>query len=86
MIILVHKRFKKSLEKVPVKIREKFYEQINIFRHNPLDKRLDNHALMGKYSKYRSMAITGDYRVIFEEIDSKTVELEDIGTHSQLYG
>lgn len=86
MIILVHKKFKKSLKKLPAKIRGKFYDKIHIFQHNPLDKRLDNHALVGKYSRYRSIAITGDYRVIFEEIDSEKIELEDIGTHSQLYG
>lgn len=85
MNILIQKKFSKSFKKIPPKIQENFYEQLTIFQHNTTDKRLNNHALVGKYLGYRSFDVTGDWRVVFEQIDSETITLVNIGTHSQLY-
>jgi len=32
------------------------------------------------------MDLTGDWRIIFEELDNETIKLINIGTHSELYG
>ena len=47
---------------------------------------LNNHALNGKYGGYRSINITGDYRLIYEECGTDAVRLIDIDTHGNLYG
>lgn len=68
------------------KLQEKFYAILGIYLKNKTDRQLNNHTLTGKYLGYRSMDVTGDWRIIFEEIDDETIKLVNIGTHSQLYG
>lgn len=56
---------------------------------SPMDHSLNNHALSGEFTGCRSLDVTGDYRIIFEDIWGgiyEIVELLDVGTHSQLYG
>lgn len=56
-------------------------------------RQLHNHKLSGKYSGFRSINITGDWRAIFSEQDvkhgkvitKKVITFEYFGTHSQLY-
>ena len=86
MIILWHRKFKKSFKKTPDNIKDKFDSCMEIFLEDKFDYRLHNHALIGKYSGLNSINITGDWRVIYKEIDASTVTMMDIGTHSQLYG
>lgn len=86
MKILTHKKFDKAFKKMPAKLQEKSFKQLEIFQRDTTNKRLRNHALTGKYLGYRSIDIDGDWRVIFEEIDGETIKLVNIGTHSQLYG
>ena len=86
MKILTHRKFDKAFKTLSPKLKEKFYEQVEVFLENTADKQLCNHALTGKYLGYRSINITGDLRVIFDEINSETVKFVNIGTHSQLYG
>ena len=67
-------------------MQRKFYEALELYRENRHDSRLRSHALVGRFLGYRSMDITGDCRVIFEEVDDETIHMVNIGTHSQLYG
>lgn len=50
---------------------------------NPL---LNNHKLEPPYESYRSINITGDYRLVYKRIERDTYYLRAIGTHHQLYG
>ncbi len=50
--------------------------------YNPL---LNNHALSGKYTGYRSINITGNTRVIYKFLDENVILFVEIGTHSELY-
>jgi len=86
MKFFTHRKFDKAFKHLSAKQKEKFYKQIEIFSQNKSDKRLNNHSLTGKYLGYRSMNVTSDLRVFFEEINSETIKLVNIGTHSQLYG
>ena len=86
MKILTHPKFDKAFKDLSPGRKEKFYEQIKIFLEDAADNRLHNHSLTGRYLGYRSINITGDLRIIFEEINSETVKFVNIGTHSQLYG
>ena len=86
--IVYHKRFRKSFEKLPNLIKSKAITIIEIFQHNPFEKQLRNHKLHKEFEGFRSIDVTGDYRIIFRELSNnmyELVELVDVGTHAQLY-
>ncbi len=85
MIIQLHKTFKKQYEKLTQAQKIKFKERRNIFLQDEFNPILNNHALKGKYQGYRSINITGDIRVIYEN-SSEDVVFVKIGSHSKLYG
>ena len=83
--ILRHRQFKKDFKKLPSPVRQKLFERLNTFVTSPFSPVLNNHALSGVYRGYRSINITGDYRVIFDPLDENTLRLMRVGTHPQLY-
>jgi len=52
---------------------------------SPFDPVLHNHALQGRWKGYRSVNITGDYRLIYRELSPETIVFVTIDTHSNLY-
>ncbi|MCG2694458.1 type II toxin-antitoxin system mRNA interferase toxin, RelE/StbE family [Candidatus Parcubacteria bacterium] len=85
MEFIYSKNFKKQFGKLNYKTQESFQERIKIFVKNPNHIVLNNHKLSGKYHDYRSINITGDYRVVFKIISDDVCYLVAIGTHSKLY-
>jgi len=79
------RRFKKQYKKLPKSIQARADVRIRLFVENPFNEILRNHPLSGEYSDCRSINITGDYRIIYEENDGR-IELLLIGTHDELYG
>lgn len=77
--------FKKDFQKLSQRIKEKFAERIFLFEKDQFDPILNNHALRGKYSGYRSINITGDLRAIYKK-SSDEVIFTTIDSHSNLYG
>ena len=77
--------FDKQLKKAPLKIKIAFRKRMEFFLQDQFHPQLNNHALTGKYSGYRSINITGDRRAIYS-LRGEAVVFEAIGTHSQLYG
>lgn len=49
-------------------------ERILLFAKNPFHEILRNHSLSGEYNGCRSINITGDYRIIFEESTKGFIE------------
>jgi len=84
MEIKFKKRFQKDFKKLLPKIKEKFYERLEIFINNKFDIILNNHSVNKAFSDCRSINITGDYRAIFKD-DGDVVVFITIGTHSELY-
>lgn len=88
-IINYSKQFDKQLRKAPLEIKIAFRNKLLLFLGNQFHPQLNNHALTGKLSGYRSINITGDWRAFysFYPIDSGKIIIifEVIGTHSQLY-
>jgi len=84
MEIKFKKRFQKDFKKLLPKIKEKFYERLEIFINNKFDIILNNHSVNKAFSDCRSINITGDYRAIFKD-DGDAVFFITIGTHSELY-
>lgn len=60
-------------------------ERIEVFKNNPNDPILKNHILKGSKNRYKSFSITGDIRIIYEQISSDEVVFLDIGSHNQIY-
>lgn len=86
MIITSTNNFDKELSKLHPKIRAMVGGKLEIFSKNPFDQTLYNHKLKGPLKYYRSINITGDYRLIYEDLGNDSVRLIRIGTHSELYG
>ena len=84
MKIRYSRRFKKQFQKLPKFVQDKFKERLELYLKEPNHPLLRNHRLAGKYNQHRSINITGDYRLIFIR-RSDTLDLEYIGTHSELY-
>ena len=85
MIIVFHRDFKKTYKKLPPKIISKLDERLRLFAKDEFNPALNNHALKGEYSGYRSINITGDIRAIFLR-DAKNALFVAIDSHSNLYG
>ena len=85
MTISFSKNFIKLSKKLNKPVREKPLIRIEMFTINPLDPELNNHPLKGKYKKYRSIDVTGDFRALYLIQDDHIV-FDIVGTHSQLYG
>ena len=84
--IITTRGFDKSFKKKGKSIQKKALERIRLFREDPYNMLLNNHPLSGEHKKERSFNVTGDYRIIFYNIDENTACLVDIGTHPELYG
>lgn len=85
MIIFYHKDFIKSFKKLPSKIKAKFKEKQLLFEEDEFDPILNNHALKGRWSGYRSINVTGDLRAVFKR-NPENVLFVAIDNHSNLYG
>lgn len=85
MKISYSKNFIKQSKKLDQKIRKKLVNRIELFMDNPLDIELNNHALKGKYKKYRSINVTGDYRALYLTQNDRVI-FDMVGSHNQLYG
>jgi addiction module RelE/StbE family toxin len=87
MEIITTKQYIKQFEKLQKASKISVKKSIIIFQENPLDPKLNNHALKGKFKGYRSIDAEFDLRIIFrEENGYEIVAIVQVGTHSQLYG
>ena len=86
MHIVPTNRFIKKVTRLPKNIRATYKERIQLFAYSPYNPLLNNHRLRGERRHQRSINITGDWRLIFEQCDANTVRLIDIDTHPNLYG
>jgi addiction module RelE/StbE family toxin len=77
-----------KLKSVNVRIRKSFKERIDLFRKDPHNRQLNNHALKNEYEGYWSIDITNDYRALYEEVDGGDEPIayfSILGTHKELY-
>ena len=86
MIIEFKKGFKKDVQKLDPKIKMALADRLRLFSTDTSHPQLNNHALTGEYLGYRSINITGDWRVLYYELHENAIVFAYIGTHSQLFG
>lgn len=79
------KDFSKQFKVLRPKQKERFYERLDLFKKNPHDRALRDHALKGVHKGYRSIDIEGDLRALYFVKGDVVVIFGFIGTHSQLY-
>ena len=85
MKIIFHKNFEKQYVKLSEGLKNKVKARIAIFQGEQYNIILNNHALHGKFTGYRSINATGDIRIIYKMVDNNSVIFTDIGSHSKLY-
>ena len=85
MKIFFHKDFQKQFKKSSLGIKEKIKMRMNVFKEDQYDISLNNHALQGKFTGYRSINVTGDIRIIFKVLGEESVLFVKVGSHSKLY-
>ena len=85
MKIVFQKSFEKKYIKLPKKIKEKVKKRNILFESDPYNPVLNNHALSGKYTSYRSINVTGDLRIVYKLINKNIALFITVGTHSELY-
>lgn len=86
MLLISSRNFDNEVEKLTQKFKIILKDKLALFKVEPYNKIFNNHKLKGSLKTYRSINITGDYRVIYEQLNHETVRLIRIGSHSELYG
>lgn len=86
MRVAKHSRFNKKLKRIPRDVRLAFADRLELFRSDPRHPLLNDHALTGDRTGYRSINITGDWRAIYELVSPDIMYFTDIDTHHNLYG
>ncbi|MEK7136218.1 MAG: type II toxin-antitoxin system RelE/ParE family toxin [Patescibacteria group bacterium] len=84
MYVFYHKQFEKKFRLLPLKIKNKFYERLELFIENQFAEVLNNHSVEKFFPDCRSINISGDYRAILKE-NNDVIIFITIGTHAELY-
>jgi len=84
-IVIETKQFEKDFKKLPLSVRDQFYDRLRLLITTPGHPILRKHKLHGIYQGCMSINITGDYRAIFQYTTTEKLLFQRIGTHSQLY-
>jgi addiction module RelE/StbE family toxin len=79
------KGFIKQFKRLRENQKQRFYERLELFKKNPHDRVLRDHALKGKYTGYRSIDIEGDLRALYYIKGDQIVIFAFVGSHAQLY-
>jgi len=85
MQVTFSSNFDKKIKKIPIKIVDKFFERLELFKNDRFNVLLKNHKLHGEYNGFNSINITANFRAVFKYIDEEKIIFYDIGTHSELY-
>ncbi|MEK7060411.1 MAG: type II toxin-antitoxin system RelE/ParE family toxin [Patescibacteria group bacterium] len=86
MRVVPTKKYMRQAERMPSNLYRKLQERVTLFARQPFHPLLDNHPLSGSWRGYRSINITGDWRVVYEQVGTDIARLIEVGTHHNLYG
>ena len=79
-------RFEKQWVKVPKKIKTRALERLNLLLVDEFNPQLGNHKLVSIHAPFRSINVTGAWRILYCKMRDEIILLYAIGTHRQLYG
>lgn len=86
MVIIRDRVFIRQMKKLPGHLRRQIFERVQLHTKDNANPLLNDHKLGPPFESYRSINITGDYRLVYKRIEKDTYYLRTIGTHHQLYG
>ena len=78
--------FERQYKKLNQALRDKIWERLSLLVVDDLNPLLNDHKLGPPFESYRSINVTGDYRLVYKRIGQDTYYLRAVGTHHQLYG
>lgn len=84
MFLRYSSQFKKQYKKLSKKVQIQTKTRVNILIEDEFSSILKNHKLQGEFSKYRSINITSDIRLVYRKTTEGFYFLA-IGSHSRLY-
>lgn len=86
MYIFTTRLYEKKIKKLSKKVNDKVNDRLELFLENTRHPLLNDHQLSGVRKSQRSIDITGDYRLIYEQLNNDAIRLIDVDTHHNLYG
>ncbi len=86
METLRHRQFVKQMKKLPTPLRAQVMKRVLLHANEPSNPLLNDHRLNPPWDGYRSINITGDFRLIYKKLNERTYFLRAVGTHHQLFG
>ena len=81
-----HRVFERQYKKLSNELQKKVGERLALLivdERNPL---LNDHKLNPPFEGYRSINISGDYRLVYKKLAPDGCFLRAVGTHHQLFG
>ena len=85
MLFLRSSRFEKEYTRLSKELKIKANERLQVFVADQFDPILNNHKLGHEFEGYRSINVTGDWRIVYKRVDEQTCLLHIVGTHHQLF-
>lgn len=85
MTFLFSLQFRKEFKKLPAKVRARVEERLELLENEEFHPTLNNHKLHGEYAQYRSIAVSGDMRIVYRKVAPDACFLVAIGSHTKLY-
>lgn len=85
MRLIFHPKFRKFAEKLPLILKEKLSELMEVLQDDPFSPLLHTKKLTGKLAGLHSFRITRDWRVVFKFIDQETIQLLRIDNRKDVY-
>jgi proteic killer suppression protein len=79
------KRAYRKKVKGDARLKEEFWEVMDLFERDPYHLGLKTHKLSGKLKGLWAFSVNYDCRVIFRSLSQEEVLLIDIGTHDEVY-
>jgi len=86
MRFVQHRTFERQYKKLSDVLRDKIWERLALLLKEESNPLLSDHKLNPPWDGYRSINISGDYRLIYRELDEGVFYLRAVGTHHQLFG
>ena len=83
--IVYHNNFLKSLARLPQSQQRKLAKLIKLFQENPFHPLLKTKRLANELAGFLSFRITRDWRVIFQFIDSDTIQFLRVKHRKDVY-
>ena len=81
-----NRAFQRQYKKLSRSLQDKMWERLALLIADERNPILNDHKLGPPFEEYRSINITGDWRLVYKKIRTDTYYLRAVGTHHQLYG